>query len=363
MSNKVTSKACMYCERVIPLDSKRYTIKKFCSVRCGKHHYTSRKREKSKLEKRLERLYNNDEWDVVVHMCERSGTVQILAGHTVESLHKTLTLIRNRPYSKVDLCHIAPITHPTIVGKLHHLNLVYCGTYQNARHSNNWAGGGRYIRKSSLEERWSVFKSQSKYEIMALIRDFLGGVLVEYLLLHNIPLSRREKSIKRAIKCNLIADDAGYFDGMTAKEINAFVREKKGARGARVKIKKYSKYRVYLEELRRVSIDSSGARAKEARKLFNILIIGYFSLRQHIWLSRTKSIIDLFGVNIDECDLIRMRRPEDWSEFKDLLYILVFKFLHCFKYSSCEGKKLLKFYTNAKNIAKSLKVSIPGASV
>lgn len=363
MSSNVKSKACLYCEKVIPPDSKRYEEKKYCNERCGKHYYTSRKREKAKLEKRLERLYNNDEWDVVVHMCERSGTVQVLAGHTVESLHKTLTLIRKRPYSEVDLCHIAPISHPKIIGKLHHLNFVYCGTYQNARHGNNWAGGGRYIRKSNLEGKWRVSKFQPKHEIMTLIRAFLGETLIEYLLLYNIPLSRREKSIKRALKCNLISNDIEYFNGMSAKEINAFVREKKGKRGPRIKVKKYSKYRVYLEELRRVSIDSSGARAKEATRLFNVFVVGYFSLCRHISLSRTKNITDLFGVDIAEYSLIRMKYPDVWSEFKDLLYILAFNFLHCFEYQSSEGKKLLKSYTNATNITKRLEVPVPSVSV
>lgn len=51
-------------------------------------------------------MRQNDEVLYLVRARRRTGTFQILTGHTIDSFLETMALVRSRPKGKVALCHI-----------------------------------------------------------------------------------------------------------------------------------------------------------------------------------------------------------------------------------------------------------------
>jgi len=106
---------------------------------------------------------------------------------------------------RFELSHIAPATHPEIVGTLHPLNLVVApGSYNRARY-NAWDGvSGRWILISQLEIKWEVSKAERAESVSRKIESFCGDGFNLLLSEFKLQLSSKQKMLER-----LISQDIG----------------------------------------------------------------------------------------------------------------------------------------------------------
>ena len=187
--------ACSVCNS--EYTTSRYSTKRFCSDKCRKS--SSRHKVASK---RIEKLPLSEEWLFVASECKRAGTVEVMQGHTVETLEQLFSL-RNYRYkcygfdperkvSRYHLCHIQPVSGNDSVGLLHPHNIFVGGSLQNQVHgTKSYDGIGLSISRYSLKQKWLVSKEDSDKDVLAKVEKYLGKVLVEYAKKNPIRISQR----------------------------------------------------------------------------------------------------------------------------------------------------------------------------
>lgn len=189
---------------------------KFCSDDC-RYKAKSEKQSKAnqkKLERRASRLRRTGFGQYLVRESIRAGTVQILTGHTPETLHELATLrtdcfINNGvsldgELNKVyELSHICPVSGHSILGLLHPHNLVIASKSFNRARSKRYMGGGKWIDRKSLLPQWRVNADTPVSQVYTKIEKFLGQVLKDYLSEHSPKLSYKERLVNKLIKHGL----------------------------------------------------------------------------------------------------------------------------------------------------------------
>ncbi|MFC0668144.1 hypothetical protein ACFSKY_18250 [Azotobacter chroococcum] len=178
------TRLCKHC--LTPFEFKRKTAE-FCCDTCRKAY--KRQQQRSIKKKRLYRAESSPFFTFLAQECKRAGTIQVLQGHTLESLlelHEVYALrLRGNllgSVNKYSVCHIFPVSHPTHIGMLHAGNLVVGLKEHNQNHGNKLLGNaGMSIPRVRLLPKWRVDEEEPIKTIADRIVEYLGGELVAQL--------------------------------------------------------------------------------------------------------------------------------------------------------------------------------------
>jgi hypothetical protein len=206
-------RACKHCVGWFSPTRKQHF---YCSDTCRKLAHKARKAKanRAKLAKRLETKLTALSASVFGRYLHkeivRAGTVQILAGHTSESL-ALLAALRRRctaeggykkglPMGAFELGHIYPVKGNGRVGLLHPSNLVICPKEFNRKHSKSLPVEGYMglsLPSSELEEKWLINGGMTAHEVLKLCRKFIGVEFDNWLKSHQISVSQQSQLIKK----------------------------------------------------------------------------------------------------------------------------------------------------------------------
>lgn len=179
-SNKTRRPTCQN-----PACKKRFTTAvataKYCSTKCGDATRNSRKRV-DPLEKALKSAF----FYYIAGECLRANTLEILQGHTLESLCELHGVYKSNMKwngyggsNAYELSHIAPVKGHGRVGMLFAENLVSAPKALNRAHGNKHFGFGRSIGRLTLNPKHSIDKRwNSPSEVVQMVISYLGKELV-----------------------------------------------------------------------------------------------------------------------------------------------------------------------------------------
>ncbi|WP_139134059.1 MULTISPECIES: hypothetical protein [Pseudomonadaceae] len=215
MNNKSTKstkrkRTCHHCKSKY---TPSRTDQKYCSDTCRYSARTEKqsKTNQKKIERRVSRLRRTGFGQYLVRECMRAGSVQILTGHTPDTLHeldnlRTSCFISNgvslsgELHKAYELSHICPVNGHSIVGLLHPHNLVIASKSFNRERGKRYMGGGKWVERKSLSPQWQVDTETAVSQVYTKIERFLGQTLKDYLNEHNPKLSYKHRLINKIIK-------------------------------------------------------------------------------------------------------------------------------------------------------------------
>jgi hypothetical protein len=280
--NQLTKKVCKHCGYHFET---RHKSKQYCTDKCQNdakcaRYYKSKKitqvkRFKTKREKLLATGFGR--W--LLKECQRAQTVQVLQGHTVESLCDLFELFKRRskasgyengkPTGAFELSHIWPVkSKQDKMGLLHPHNLVLAPARLNRSHgsktpSEGFEGIGRYIPTSALLSRYSVSKGDSLAQVERQVFQLLGATWQQFVATlviqqgQQVQLRKRlEKTLNVRLPVDLsieqlkgIADEAAitYFNANWDPHHAIRVLEKELTRFGHVKGTEYGIYSSWLD--------------------------------------------------------------------------------------------------------------------
>ena len=165
-----------------------------CGEACKKALQRAVKTSKTKAS-RLELWSQTHLGKWIISKIREIGTVQILTGHTVDSLNSLMTIHsrlrkcygydKEQRKSLYHICHIQPARgRDGNLGLLHPDNLFIGEASRNRVQSNTppqHAGVGLSIPSEARDPRWNVEPGMSALQIAKLIKSFLGPVFDDYL--------------------------------------------------------------------------------------------------------------------------------------------------------------------------------------
>ena len=165
---------------------KRFTTSvataKYCSNKCG-----ATTRNKSKRIDPLEKALKSAFFYYIAGECLRAQTIEILRGHTLESLCELHEVYKNNmkwngygDTSTYELSHIAPVKGSQTLGLLFAENLVSAPKALNRAHGAKHYGFGKSVSRFSLDPKHSVNKSfNSPSAVVEKVIKYLGKDLVQ----------------------------------------------------------------------------------------------------------------------------------------------------------------------------------------
>ena len=184
-----------------PACKKRFrttSIKKiYCTPQCQKEAT-----KKTRRVSRTNRATHSAFFFHLAYECERAGTLQILTGHTVESLVALydvykLKLKANRYGATKDfeISHIHPVQGDSdAIGLFHPTNLVVVPTKLNREHGTQHYGHGLSINRNALVSKHAVEKGASRKQTVQRVIAFLGAdVVAEAVKIAKIQPTQRHK--------------------------------------------------------------------------------------------------------------------------------------------------------------------------
>lgn len=262
-TKKQRQPTCPHCKKRFRTTS---AIKAYCNTAC--------RQEATKLKRRVSYTYratNSGFLYWIAGECERAGTLQILTGHTVESLVELhtvykLSLKANR-YGDItisqpgffEVSHICAVKAKHAIGLLHPANLVVAPQALNRAHGTKHYGHGLSISRVDLHPRFSVEKGSSRKATIERAIKFLGeSVVSEAVRVGKIQATQRHKTLSW-LHDNLDPSKPDHrahletIDTMSGKLLNALKAEIQGKQptGYKVKSQNMSPLRVLLLELER----------------------------------------------------------------------------------------------------------------
>lgn len=318
---------CPACNKKVFNESKQARNQVYCTPTCRKRQHRIKKRAQNlsvRIQHREDNLLLNDEMRYVVAQCKYAGTVQILSDHTLESLARTMELIRNRPAGHVHLCHVAPVKGNQFIGLLHYRNLYYGGDYQNNIFRNSHAGGGLYIALEDLAPVWTVGADIPNKEVLRLIKKFLGDVLTDYIKSCSVRKSKRVQIARKIME----SDNQLTMDELLDLSFNELSDLYKTAtRKPLYKPAKHdeSKFLAYMDSLTRF-IELDIERRAMLKKLRELMVMAYMALER---IEASDTFNREFYVKYEPLVKIKygqvmLKNENNWSPFKDLVYEAAF---------------------------------------
>jgi hypothetical protein len=169
---------CKHCK-------KRFTTTSNTAVYCNrtcKDKAANKKVKKDPMEKALKTAF----FYYIARECLRAGTIEILRGHTVESLSDLYNLYKSNMQhngfgdkNEYELSHIAPVRGHNFIGLLYAENLVTAPKALNRSHSTKYYGHGLSIHRLTLDSKWNVDKELDKEsDVVVRVIDYLGRTVV-----------------------------------------------------------------------------------------------------------------------------------------------------------------------------------------
>lgn len=260
-----------------------------------------------------------------VKECKRAGTLDILYGHTPESLAE-LNLVykqafRVNQYGDVDhfqMSHIAAVKGKSTLGLLHAENLVISPTELNKAHGVKHYGCGKYVSRTNIDPRHSVDKNEPEGAVLDRVIAYLGeDVVAAAVKLAGIKPTDRQRNLAW-LRDNLDAtnpehiahiDNIESMKGKQLKELRAEL-EHKLVREFGVKRTAHSTFGVL-----RLELDRHAAYRPELKQLSDQLLA----------VHESKSHREAWDVQEDEeqalFDLLHGRDVEDVQDVLDNLIL------------------------------------------
>lgn len=219
---------CKHCKKRFTTTSKTAL---YCNRTC-KDKSSNLKVKKDPIEKALKSAF----FYYIARECKRAGTIEVLRGHTVESLSDLYSLYKSNMQhngygdrNEYELSHIAPVKGHDIIGLLYAENLVSAPKSFNRAHGTKWFGGGKSIHRLTLDSKYNVDKKLDKEsEVVARVIDYLGRkVVLDTIKKCKIKPTQRsqltEWILDRYDTFNPVhvaaLPDVSKVDGMTTKEL------------------------------------------------------------------------------------------------------------------------------------------------
>lgn len=266
-SKKPTTKA-VYRRPTCPECKQRFRTKSataiYCTRQC-KQFAASTKRRTARLAKATNSafLYH------LAYECERAGTLQILTGHTVDSLvalHDVYKLkLKANQYGQTkgfEISHVVPVQGHAFIGLYRAENLVVAPTHFNRAHGTKHHGGGLSISRSSLVSKHAVAKGAPRKQTVERIIAFLGPDVVAEL----VKVAKIQSTQRHALTAWLhdhldptVPEHRDYLDGLDGmttqalRALKATLEGKEGSGAFVVKTTTYTASDVFLLELERHS--------------------------------------------------------------------------------------------------------------
>jgi len=233
---------CPHCSKQFRTTS---TVKIYCTTLCQKEA-TRKKRRVT----RIDRATNSAFLYHLAYECERAGTLQILTGHTVQSLVALydmykLKLKANRYGETKDfeISHIHGVKGHDSIGLYHPQNLVVAPTKLNREHGTQHFGCGLSISRRALVSKYTVEKGAPRKQTVQRIIDFIGSdVLSEVVKVAKIQPTQRHKVLSW-LHDHLdptVPEQRDYLDNldsMSGKALTALKATLEGKEGSGYKIK------------------------------------------------------------------------------------------------------------------------------
>ncbi len=214
----------------------------FCSDTCRKLAFKAKKKLESKkkfskrLETKLKALSASVFGGYLYRELVRAGTVQVLSGHTHQSLAELVTLrrkctsaggyLKGLPIGDYELSHIYPVSGKSRIGLLHPSNLVICPKSFNRKHSRTVpkeGSQGASIPRDELLKKWRVEKSFTVSAVLNLARKFIGSEFDKWLNSHRISVSQSKALIKKLTADGTVTKE--YLQGMTLEQLRLLADE------------------------------------------------------------------------------------------------------------------------------------------
>lgn len=280
--NQFSKKVCKHCDSHFET---KHKSQQYCSAKCKNdakcaRYYKSKKTTQVKrYETKRKKLIATGFGRWLLKECQRAETVQILEGHTVESLNDLFELFKRRskasgyvdgtPTGAFELSHIWSVKgNMHKMGLLHPQNLVLAPARLNRLHgsktpSEGFEGIGRYLLASALLSRYSVSKENSLAEVERQVFRLLGATwqrFVATLVLQQGQQEQLRKKLQKTLNVRLpvdlsieqlkaIADKSGvsYFSANFDAHSAVSVFAKELQRFGHVKGSEYGVYASWLE--------------------------------------------------------------------------------------------------------------------
>lgn len=317
-------KICLFCSIQITRISKQSKLQKYCSDKCRVVAYKKQISKNKRIEQRRANMLQNEEVLLLVRLCRRAGTIQIVKGHDPVSLTITMAFVRNRPKFDVNLCHISPVKGNGCIGLFHYKNLFWGGSYQNKKFGNKSFGKGLSIQNDELLDAWRVSEKDSTNDILLKIELYLGDTIEEYLKLSSV---RKSKKVQIANKICAI-DQAECFEKLIQKSHTILLNKwnkLSNQKGFQIpERKRESKYINYIDELSRfISYKEEGW--GQLKKIRELMIIGYVALSK-VTESQTYnvSVDKKYSTLLENHRDAKLKSNTEWSELKDVMYDAAF---------------------------------------
>lgn len=189
-SNSTELKQCRHCDKAFYGRPNKH----YCSDKCATGARVARHRKKKsdsqvrKYVKKADRFLQTGFALYLLKELKRAGTVQILEGHTVDTLHELHRLKRQcsrfsgysggKPTGLYQMSHIWPVKAlEGKIGLLHPLNLVIAPKEFNLRHGSkqpNHLGVGRYLPTAALLEKHKLREHDTAAQVFKKVERLLG---------------------------------------------------------------------------------------------------------------------------------------------------------------------------------------------
>lgn len=231
---------CMHCARLFqPIR----TGHRFCSDTCRKLEFKARKRAENaqksnrRLGEKLTKFSGSTFGRYLVREIRRAGTVQVLHGHTFDSLNELASLRRKCTASSgyehgetlgaYELSHIHPAggTRAKNIGLLHPANLVITPKEFNRKHSTKLPScgyQGRFIQRDVIDAKWQVKDGDESIEVLKLARKFIGADFDKWLKKHLVTYTQKQALVKLLKTAGLPVD---ILKAMPLKALKALAAE------------------------------------------------------------------------------------------------------------------------------------------
>ena len=167
----------------------------------------------------------------------------------------------------------------------------------------------------------------SNNEILVRIEQYLYDVIPQYIECSPVRKSKKVQVVNKLIG----VDDSKGFDELMSfsyKKLSELWAEASKTKCPVPYLSTESKYLAYMDSLTRF-ISYGGERTSILKSLRKIMVIGYMALER---VEQSETYNKYFYVKY-ECLIVQkycqaiLRNPDDWPEFKDLLYNAAFETL------------------------------------
>ena len=188
----------------------------FCTRTC-KDKCSNKSRRKDPIEKAMKCAF----FYYLAGECRRAGTLEILRGHTVETLSALHSLykanMRYNGYGDVndyELSHIHPVKgSQDNIGLLFADNLVSAPRTLNRSHGTKYFGHGASINRATLDTKHAVGKIEKESEVVARLLAYIGKTVVAETI--------KQCKIKPAQRCQLTQWIANHYNETNPEHVAA----------------------------------------------------------------------------------------------------------------------------------------------